>query len=241
MSESCATPKASVRGVQWVMIWGLPLVVVGGLFYAPLGLLAAGMMLALLVLSFFQGRVWCGRVCPRGAFLDIVMQRLTAEKSFPPYLRSLRVRVPLLVVMMSGMAYSLATMEITVETLGGVFVRLCVITTIGAIAMAMVTQRRAWCAVCPMGTSQNLLSRVGPAKRTPALAEGSEAKLVAGAAGNVLVDAEKCRRCGACLRACPMDISAEDFLEVGEITDPDCIRCYECVVACPFEALTIAE
>lgn len=228
MNESCVAPKTSGRGLQWVAIWALPLIVIGGLFYAPLGLVAAGMMLVLLGLSVFRGRIWCGHVCPRGAFLDIVMQHLTAERNFPRYLRSLWVRVPLLVAMMGGMVYTLATMEITVASLGGVFVRLCVITTIGAILMAIVTQRRAWCAVCPMGTMQNQLSRVGPAKRAPV-------------PGHVLVDAEKCRRCGACLRACPMDISAEDYLEVGEITDPDCIRCYECVAACPFDALTIAD
>jgi len=204
------------------------------------------MMVVLLLMSLWRGRYWCGRVCPRGAFLDIVMSRLTAERNFPPYLRSLWVRVPVLVLMMSALAYSLATMELTLFTLGGVFVRLCLITTLGAILMAMVTQHRAWCAVCPMGTTQNLLSRVGPARREgakppPEVAVSEPTEEQPRTSGDVLVDAEKCRDCGACLRACPMDISAADYRGAGRVTDPDCIRCYRCVAACPFDALSSGQ
>lgn len=222
MSEAASKSVPTGPGLHWIMIWALPVVVVGGLFYPPLGLVAAGMMVTLMGLSLFRGRLWCGRACPRGAFLDIVITRLTADRTFPPYLRSLWVRVPLLAVMMGALANSLANMELTADNIGGIFVRLCLITTLGAIAMALVTQRRAWCGVCPMGTTQNLLARIGATGR-----------------GNVFVDPDKCRRCGACQRACPMDIAADDFLQVGEITDPDCIRCYDCVLACPFEALTV--
>lgn len=223
MSAEVSKRAVTGAGLQKVMVWALPLVVIGGLFFSPLGLVAAAMMLVLLGLSLFRGRYWCGRACPRGAFLDLVVARLSADRNFPPYLRSLWVRIPLLAVMMGALANSLATMELTVTNLGGVFVRICLITTLGAIAMAMITQRRAWCGICPMGTSQNLLARVGPNR-----------------GANVLVDADRCRRCGACQRACPMDIAADDFLAVGEITDPDCIRCYRCIEVCPFGALAVA-
>lgn len=240
MSEALDKSVETGSRVQWVMVWVLPLVVIGGLLYSPLGLVAAGMMVVLMGLSLFRGRYWCGRACPRGAFLDIVMSRLTAERTFPPYLRSLWVRVPLLAVMMGALANSLASMELNAHNIGGVFVRLCLITTLGAIAMALVTQRRAWCGICPMGTTQNLLSRVGPARRHPApsVPAAEEMRAPSQAPGNVIIDPDRCRRCGACRRACPMDIAADDFLQVGQVTDPDCIRCYECVTACPFGALT---
>jgi polyferredoxin len=56
--------------VQYLMAFGLPLIVIGGLFTPRLGLLAGGLMLTSIVLSLWKGRFWCGWVCPRGSFLD---------------------------------------------------------------------------------------------------------------------------------------------------------------------------
>lgn len=206
-------------------------VVVGGLFYPPLGLVAAAMMVTLIVLSAFRGRYWCGNICPRGAFLDIIVRRLSPGQQFPRWARSLWLRAGVLVLLMSGFSYSLANLPIAnaEEVVGGVygligavFVRLCLITTLGAIFLALVSQHRAWCAVCPMGTMQNLIDRAATRKPTRA---------------RIATDAEECRNCGVCERACPMDIPVREYLEEGEVSHPDCLRCGECVDACPTTAL----
>ena len=47
-------------------------------------------------------------------------------------------------------------------------------------------------------------------------------------------DGNKCTRCRACLRVCPMDIE-EVYVEMERtnITAPECIHCYRCVEECP--------
>lgn len=208
-------------------------ITIGGLWYPPLGLVAAGMMVVLLSISMFRGRYWCGNLCPRGSFLDLIMRHLSPGRKVPAFLRSLSVRVSILALLMSGLVYSLATLplESSPEMIGGIygligaiFVRLCLITTIGAVFLALVSQERAWCAVCPMGTMTNLIDR--------AATKGRQATR-----GRVATNAEQCRDCGVCERVCPMDIPVRDYLEEGEISDPDCLRCNACVIACPTTAL----
>lgn len=45
-------------------------------------------------------------------------------------------------------------------------------------------------------------------------------------------DQESCTACGACERACPVGLSAEEISR-----SPECIRCGECVTACPVKCL----
>ncbi len=205
-------------------------VVVGGLFYPPIGLVAAAMMLALLSMSIFRGRYWCGNLCPRGSFLDLLVRWASPGHRFPAFLRRLRVRLIILIVLMSAMAWSLATLPIEVAPdmpggiyglIGAMFVRMCVVTTLGAVFMALVSQERAWCGVCPMGTAQALIDRAN----------------AAAARARILTNADTCRDCGACEQVCPMDIPVREYLSVGEVTHPDCIRCGACVQVCPTDAL----
>lgn len=208
-------------------------VVVVGLWYPPLGLVAAAMMLVLLSVALVRGRYWCGNLCPRGSFLDLVLRHLSPERVFPRFLRSIWLRAGILVLLMSALAWSLASLPLETAPdvpggiyglMGAVFVRLCLITTLGAIFLGLVSQERAWCAICPMGTMQHLIDRAATGQ----------------ARGRIVTDAEACRDCGVCETVCPMDIPVRDYLDRGEVSDPDCIRCAACAVACPTEALTIA-
>ncbi|WP_298975694.1 4Fe-4S binding protein [uncultured Thermosynechococcus sp.] len=44
---------------------------------------------------------------------------------------------------------------------GGLFVNLCVVTSIVAILLGVIFNQRAWCAICPMGTLQESLGKLG--------------------------------------------------------------------------------
>jgi polyferredoxin len=230
--QAVDTRSTGIRTWRKIAIGVLVAVVIGGLFYPPLGLVAAAMMVTLLVLSLFRGRYWCGNLCPRGAFLDIIVRKISPERNFPKWARSLWLRVTVLVLLMSGFTWSLANLPITnaEEVAGGVyglvgavFVRLCLITTLGAIFLAVVSQHRAWCAVCPMGTMQNIFDRAATKVTNR---------------GRIATEAEECRDCGVCEKACPMDIPVREYMEAGEIHHPDCLRCGECVDACPTTALS---
>ena len=72
-----------MKKTQVIMVWFLPLIVIGGLFIPWLGYLVVAMMAFFLALSFFAGRYWCRNICPRGAFLDIVIAKASRNRSFP--------------------------------------------------------------------------------------------------------------------------------------------------------------
>ncbi len=229
--EAVGGRSDAIRTWRKIAIGVLVAVVIGGLFYPPLGLIAAAMMVVLLITAVFRGRYWCGNLCPRGAFLDLVVQRISPDRRFPDWARSLWLRAIILVLLMSAFAWQLANLPLNTApevpggvygVIGAVFVRLCLITTLGAIFLALVSQQRAWCAVCPMGTMQNIIDRAATRKPTR---------------GRIATDPDECLDCGACEGACPMDIPVRDYLEAGEIDDPDCVRCGACVDACPTDAL----
>ncbi|MCX5711555.1 MAG: 4Fe-4S binding protein [Candidatus Omnitrophica bacterium] len=145
---------------QLVMIWLLPIIVIAGLFYPFLGYIVVAMMAFLLVLSFFQGRYWCRNLCPRGAFLDIVLSKVSRNKPFSRLLVQQWFRLTVLVLFMGFLTFRLIKSGGSLVLIGAVFVGMCLISTIIAIAMGMFTRHRAWCAICPMGFLQEKVGRL---------------------------------------------------------------------------------
>ncbi|GAH31752.1 unnamed protein product [marine sediment metagenome] len=57
----------------------------------------------------------------------------------------------------------------------------------------------------------------------------------------IAVDTEKCIQCGACERACPMDIKILEYTDKGSrVTSAECIQCMECITVCPTSAINIS-
>jgi len=48
---------------------------------------------------------------------------------------------------------------------------------------------------------------------------------------------EKCKKCGLCKKACPVDALVWEKGSVAFIDKDKCVECRECIVACPFEAI----
>jgi polyferredoxin len=66
-----------MKKTQLITIWLLPLILIGGLYNSALGYLVVAMMAIFLTLSFFKGGYWCWNLCPRGAFLDIILSKVS--------------------------------------------------------------------------------------------------------------------------------------------------------------------
>ena len=147
---------------QWIMIWFLPLIVVGGLFFPLLGFLVVGMVAFFLILSIFKPRYWCWNFCPRGSFLDLLLSKLSLNRPIPKVFFSQPFRWLVFVLLMGFMTYRLFTVGNSWLAIGGVFVMTCVITTMIAVVLGVQYKHRAWCMICPMG---NLQEQVGKLRK----------------------------------------------------------------------------
>jgi len=158
---------------QLIMVWLLPLVVIGGIFVPVLGYLVFGMMVFFLVLSYFRGRFWCANYCPRGSFLDLVLSRFSLKRKIPRFLLRPLFRWAFVACFMIFFVFQIASAEKTVAGIGFVFVRMCLITTVIAVVLGIPIHQRTWCAFCPMGTLQGALGRLGPGSRKPPAPAGA--------------------------------------------------------------------
>lgn len=143
------------------MLWLLPLVTIGGLFFPLLGYLVFFMMLFFLALSYFKGRFWCSHLCPRGAFLDVVLSKFSLRNKIPKVFLRAGFKWAFFIIFMGFFIFQLAVCPKTFAAIGFVFVRMCIVTTIIAIILGVPLRERAWCAICPMGTLQ---AKIGASK-----------------------------------------------------------------------------
>ena len=148
-----------MKKTQLVMVWLLPLIVIGGMFNPWLGYLVVAMMAFFLTLAFFKGRYWCRNLCPLGAFLDIVMSRLTMNKPLPRVFVKQAFRLAVFILFMGFVIFRIIRTGGNPLMIGAVFVSMCIITTVISIVLAIFTKHRAWCAVCPMGFLQEKIGK----------------------------------------------------------------------------------
>lgn len=146
------------------MLWLLPLIVIGGLFNPFLGYLVVAMMVFFLTLSFFKGRYWCWNLCPRGAFLDIVLAKISLKRPLPSILSKQWFRWLVFVLFISFLIFRVIRASGNLVTIGSVFVLMCLVTTAISIIMGILTKHRGWCVICPMGTLQEKIGRISRPK-----------------------------------------------------------------------------
>lgn len=187
----------------------VPAVLVGGYFNPYVGLVVPAVMAASLGFAALgRGRRFCGHYCPRGSFLDGWLRWLPRRRPLPEWTRG-GFRWAVLAVLMGFLGWRLAQDPASVAHWGRVFWFMCAVTTAAALALAALYRSRAWCAVCPIGTLAGSLQRPQPLFTPP----------------------EGCRQCGACDRACPLDLSPSRGL-AGRAAG-DCLQCGACAAVCP--------
>jgi polyferredoxin len=195
------------------------LTLVLGWRYPWLGFTVPLVMLLGLVVGFFRGRYVCGHLCPRGAFFDRVMSRLSRGRPIPGWFRHAAFRWTLLAALMGFMVYRLSLDPGNWEHWGRVFWLMCALTSAVGIVLAVFIHPRSWCTFCPMGTMQAALDRGRP---------------------RIAIDSASCVGCRACEKACPMNLSIVSHREQGHLPDRDCLKCPECRSVCPRDSLRLA-
>ncbi|MCM8781016.1 MAG: 4Fe-4S binding protein [Candidatus Omnitrophica bacterium] len=147
---------------QSVMVWFLPIVIIAGMFFPLLGYLVLLMMLFFLVLAYFKARFWCSNLCPRGAFLDLFLSRFSRKRKAPLFLSHPVSKWMVFIFFMSFFILQFIMAKKDLFSLGYVFVRMCLMTTLIAIILGIPIHHRTWCVICPMG---NLQSAIGSLRK----------------------------------------------------------------------------
>ena len=142
------------------MVWLLPVIVIGGLFYPILGLIVTGMIIFFSILSFFKQRYWCWYLCPRGAFLQMALPFVSAKRPLPRFMGQEWFRWVVFVTLISYLVFNLIRAGLNPVAIGAAFVGMCILTTIIGVILGVVYKPRSWCVICPMGLMQEKIGQL---------------------------------------------------------------------------------
>lgn len=205
------------RMIQWGLSW-IVIVTIGlGWKYPMLGYTVPVVMLMGLIGSLIRGRYVCGNFCPRGSFLDRMISIPSLKRDIPDFFRHPALRWTVFAGLMSFMLYRGLQNPGSVSHWGMIFWSMCLWTTLVAVIFGVLIHPRTWCAFCPMGTMQSAIG---------------------GGKGQLLINAELCKGCRICEKACAFDLSIVDHKEEGYLPHRDCLKCSECTTVCPTKAIS---
>lgn len=209
---------------QWLYASVTLMVLLLGWKYPALGYVVVAAMLGGLISGPLAGRWFCGNLCPRGGFLERVVSKISPDRPAPAWLVSSKVRAGVILFLFTMVFVNGSRNPSSWEHWGVVFWLICLVTTVAGLVLAAIWNPRTWCAICPMGTMQNLAG---------------------GKLYTLVLDPAKCKECHLCEKRCPMKFKiieppfkdrAPQVLEFR-----DCIKCGECILSCPAKALTFSE
>jgi ferredoxin-type protein NapH len=179
-------------------------------------------VIAALLIAIFAGRVFCGWVCPNGAWLDHIVSRFSLDRKMPRFLTSRWFGYSFTVIFLTIFVYLrvFITDSAWVWTIpiGMMAVQITLGTILGAIYYP-----RGFCAhVCPWGITGSLIGRKASYQMTIH---------------------PNCKSCRTCASICPLGGLLEPAIDTVKETrmpvtvSSDCMRCMSCVGACPANAL----
>lgn len=177
-----------------------------------------------LFVAWFFGRFYCSTLCPFGILQDIIGGIFKRKSGQAKNLSILRYLIFAITVSLIAAGVTAVFRFIDpYSTFGGIIstiVNFNTKTLIGLLPLFIVTalvlwKNRIFCtAICPVGTTLGLCSRVGYNK--------------------LKINTGKCKKCGQCSKNCPtgaIDISEQ------KIDNERCIRCMRCIGFCYFKAV----
>ncbi len=178
--------------------------------------------LTVIVAILFR-RGFCGNICPMGALQELIglitRKKVRVPQKVDKPLRYLKYSILVLSVVMAWATASLWMSPFDpwaafshISTGGEIFAEFF----IGAILLIITIVlspfiNRVFCRyLCPAGALYGIIGKLSPSK--------------------VVRDHKTCVQCGACNKACPMDI---DVQHMEAVTTAECINCNRCVDVCP--------
>ncbi|OPY38216.1 MAG: quinol dehydrogenase membrane component [Methanoregula sp. PtaU1.Bin051] len=203
---------------------------------AEKGIVTGALLLYILlfVASLFVARLWCGYLCPMGAWQEIcspVIKRTVAE-GWPNRIKYLVTALYLaMLAFMFRNAGGILAVDPFYGTVNGISITSLSVLMIVAIifasifVVAFIAGRRGFCHVfCPIAGFMVAGRKMRNIFRWPAL--------------RLSADASRCIDCKKCSRECPMGLDVNGMVRKGEMEKADCILCASCADTCPQGAIT---
>lgn len=247
MTDTQATkkPVSSRQNIRkWILILSFLLIPITIFYISPIVILmgaaegvATGSLLlyiVLFILSLFVARLWCGWLCPMGAWQEICSPVIkhTVKEGWRNYLKY-GVTVLWLAAIVSAFysAGGILSVDPFYGTVNGLSISsLQVLMMVGIIfaiifIIAFFAGRRGTCHVfCPIAAFMILGRKIRNLVSWPAL--------------QLSADASRCIDCGACSKNCPMGLDVNGMVRKDEMENAECIMCAGCADTCPKGAIT---
>lgn len=229
---------------KWILVLSFFLLPVTLMYISPVVIvtgaaegIATGSMLffiVLFILSLVVARLWCGWLCPMGAWQEICspVMRRTVKDGWPNYIKYV-----VTVLWLGTLAYlfvgagGIRTVDPFFATDHGLSITslapLMVAAVIFAILfiVAFIAGRRGFCHLfCPVAGLMIAGRKIRNLFRWPALAFSAEPS--------------RCIDCKKCSQACPMGLDVNAMVRNGDMDSPECIMCASCADICPKGAVT---
>lgn len=193
---------------QLVMAVGFLALVAASWLWPLAGLLIPACMVGGMAVALSKGRLWCGSICLRGAFLER-LSMVSSRREFPAWMSTTGFRIGFMAVLMAIMTAQVYRAWPDPVAIGRAFAVILTVTTVAGVVLAFLFLPRAWCRICPIGS---IATWSGKLKKP-------------------VVNLDTCKKCAACEKVCPMLLAPEKN-EHG-----DCVGCNLCVTRCPIGAL----
>jgi polyferredoxin len=247
MTEQTQTQKTvpsrqTIR--KWILILSFVLLPVTLVYISPLIILmgaaegvATGSMLLFIAnffLSLLVARLWCGWLCPMGAWQEICspVMKHTVQDGWRNAVKYLVTALWLaLLAVLFFSAGGIRTVNPFYATDNGLsitsFAPLIVVIVIFAIifAIAFFMGRRGFCHVfCPVAALMIAGRKIRNLLGWPAL--------------GLSADATRCIDCNRCTKECPMGLDVHGMVHDEKMENAECILCASCADSCPKGAIT---
>jgi ferredoxin-type protein NapH len=241
-SQKTESSRQNIR--KWILVLSFILLPVTLVYISPIIILmgaaegiATGSMIlfiAISLLSLVVARLWCGWLCPMGAWQEICspVMKHTVQEGWRNY-----VKYGVTVLWLSLLAYLIISAGgihaadpfyntengLSITSLPALVVVAVIFTII--FLVAYFAGRRGFChMVCPVAglmiTGRKIRNLIG----WPALQLDAESS--------------RCIDCSKCSKACPMGLDVHGMVKEGEMENVECIMCASCADTCPKGAIT---
>ena len=222
------------RKYGWLLTF---IIAIGGLFEHKIGLIVPFFIMpGLMITSLFDGRFWCGNVCPHGSWYDSILLRYSKNKEIPRGFKNTVTIVIVFVIfifILGSRVFKVFSNFLSLDLwdkFGFIFVTTYLVVLLISTALALFISPRTWCQFCPMGSMQKLLGKLGEETK---ISKNTDKKLT-------IIDRNACIKCEKCARVCPMQLKPYlEFDENNKFEDINCIKCKTCVNNCPKNILEI--